>query len=72
MSVHEVDGPSAIPDGFMTIKEFEQVYKAGRSTIYNLAREGKLRIVKVGRVSRISIADARAWAASLPSLHEAA
>ena len=65
--------PEAVaPDGFMTIKEFEQAYKTGRSTIYNLAREGKLRIVKVGRVSRISIADARAWAASLPSLHEVA
>lgn len=55
-------------EGFYTIAEFLRLYGVGRTTAYRLAQSGALKIIKVGRASRIAKADAAAWAASLPVL----
>ena len=56
-------------EGFMTINEFMRVYGVPRSTLYRLIREPNsgLRIIKIGRASRISRTDAENWAANLPT-----
>ena len=56
------------PSGFMTVRQFLELYPIGRTTLYRLAKAGELQIVKVGRASRIARADAERWAASLPKL----
>lgn len=53
--------------GFLTIPEFLKQYPMGRSSLYRLVHEGKLRLTKFGRSSRIAKAEARAWADSLPT-----
>ena len=57
-------------EGFMTVNEFMRIYGVPRSTLYRLVRDpaSGLRIVKIGRASRISRADAETWAANLPTL----
>lgn len=51
---------------FYTVSEFLENYPMGRSTLYRLVGTGDLRLVKFGRSSRISVAEAEAWAATLP------
>jgi hypothetical protein len=57
-------------DGFYTISEFLRVYPMGRTSLYRIAAQqgSKLRILKVGRASRIAKSDAKAWADSLPTI----
>lgn len=56
--------------GFMTPAEFIETYKTSRSAFYREVQSGRLRIRKVGRSTRIALADAEAWAASLPTQSE--
>lgn len=53
---------------FITLGQFCQRYQVSRSTIYRLAHGGAFTIVKFGRSSRISLDEAEAWAASLPTM----
>lgn len=53
---------------FLTLGQFCQRYQVSRSTVYRLAHGGAFTIVKFGRSSRISHAEAEAWAASLPTM----
>ncbi len=53
---------------FITLSQFCQRFQVSRSTIYRLAHQGAFSIVKFGRSSRISIEEAEAWAASLPTM----
>lgn len=53
--------------GFMTPPEFMETYKTSRSAFYREVQAGRLRIRKIGRATRIAVADAEAWAASLPT-----
>lgn len=55
-------------EGYHTIPDFLRTYAVSRTTAYRLVQEGKLRITKIGRASRIAKADARAWADSLPTV----
>ena len=55
-------------DGFYTIAEFIRLYSVPRTSLYRLVRQGKLRLHKLGRASRIAKADAAAWAQSLPTV----
>jgi len=43
-------------------------WEMARSSFYRLVKEGKLRITKFGRGTRIAIADAEAWAKSLTTI----
>lgn len=52
---------------YYTIEEFRGDYPMGRSSVYRLVKEKKLRLTKFGRSSRIAKADAKAWAESLPT-----
>lgn len=56
------------PSELMTVRQFLDETSIGRTTFYRLVKSGQLRILKVGRASRISRADAERWAASLPKL----
>lgn len=56
------------PQRFLTLAQFSQRYQASRSSIYRLAHIGAFTIVKFGRSSRIPLAEAEAWAASLPTM----
>ncbi|HVM78292.1 MAG TPA: helix-turn-helix domain-containing protein [Stellaceae bacterium] len=42
-----------------TIDETAEALKLGRTSVYNLVREGKLRALKFGRATRIPIEDVR-------------
>ena len=58
-------------DGFLTIPEFLKLYPMGRSSLYRLVNQGDLRLLKIGRSSRITRADAQAWADRLTSFEGA-
>ena len=51
-------------EGFYSIAEFIRLYCVPRTTLYRIVKNPntKLRIVKLGRASRIAKADAKAWA----------
>ena len=53
---------------YYTFSEFLRAYAIGRSTAYRAIHAGALRLTKVGRSSKVSKADAMAWAASLPTI----
>jgi hypothetical protein len=48
-----------------TINEFARDWRLGRTSIYALAKTGKLRLTKIGRATRILAEDERSFAASL-------
>lgn len=52
-------------DTFITVRDFCERFKLSPATAYRLANRGELRLLKVGRHTRISMRDARAWADSL-------
>lgn len=52
---------------YYTIPEFLDDYPMGRSSLYRLVNEGKIRLTKFGRSSRIAKAEAKAWADTLPT-----
>ncbi len=55
-------------EGYYSIAEFIRIYRIGRTGVYRAVQDGKLRITKMGRASRVAKADAQAWAASLPTI----
>jgi excisionase family DNA binding protein len=56
----------ADPPGLLTLEEFGSRFAVSRTCIYRLVKRGDLPMVKVGRSSRIALADANAWASRLP------
>lgn len=52
-------------DMFLTVREFCERFKISPATTYRLAGRGQLRLLKLGRHTRIRVRDARAWADSL-------
>jgi len=50
----------------MTVPQFLQTYAITRSSFYREVNRGTIPLVKCGRSTRVSVADAEAWAASLP------
>lgn len=58
--------PETVPnDGLLTIKKFCDEYSTSRSYAYELLASRKIEAVKNGRITLITRASARAWAASL-------
>jgi len=55
----------------MTIKEFSAWARLGRTSIYNHARAGRLKLRKIGDKTVILRADAEAWLRSLPDAYAA-
>ncbi len=55
-------------DGFYTVPTFLEAYAISRTEFYRQVQAGKIKLTKIGRCSRISKADAFAWAASLPTV----
>ncbi|MGE5608200.1 MAG: helix-turn-helix domain-containing protein [Bacillota bacterium] len=52
----------------LTIPEFCDAYGTKRSKTYELIAAGELPAVKIGRLTRIRVEDADAWAAGLKAL----
>lgn len=46
---------------FLTVKEFCDRYRIGRSTVYREMATGRLTIVKIGRATRIAECHAEQW-----------
>jgi len=55
-------------EGYYTISNFLSTYAISRTKTYEQIKRGKLRLTKIDRASRISKADAEAWAATLPTI----
>ncbi len=51
----------------MTVKDFLRIYQVGRTTFYRLVKDGELRLLKIGKASRVPRADAERWVANLPT-----
>jgi excisionase family DNA binding protein len=64
---HVHEGPRA-----KTVAEFARDWRLGRTTVYALATQGKLRLTKIGKATRILAEDERAFGASLQQDHRAA
>lgn len=50
----------------LTVDEFCDEFKVGRTRAYELMRAGKIEAVKIGRSTRITRDSADTWAAALP------
>ena len=49
----------------ITLAEFGMRYCVSIPTIYRMASRGELKIIKIGRASRIRLEEAERWVASL-------
>lgn len=54
----------------LRVSEFCERYAVSRATFYRLVKRGDLVIYKVGCASRVKLADAEAWLASLTNAGE--
>jgi excisionase family DNA binding protein len=54
--------------GALTIDSFCQTYRLGRTFVYKLIKDRKLRAVKCGTRTLILQHDAETWARSLPEM----
>ena len=50
-----------------TIEEFARDWRLGRTTVYQLASQGKLKLTKIGKLTRILAQHEAEFAASLTS-----
>ena len=50
-----------VPIAAYSIPEFNEAYRVGRSTTYEEIRAGRLKIFKVGTLTRISVEAAENW-----------
>jgi hypothetical protein len=51
----------------LTVAEFKGRYKISHSAFYREVAANRIPIRKIGRATRIALADAEKWAASLPT-----
>lgn len=51
----------------LTVREFRALAKIGHGTFYREVSAGRLRVTKIGRATRIALADAQAWLENLPT-----
>ncbi|WP_404979633.1 helix-turn-helix domain-containing protein [Croceicoccus sp. BE223] len=49
----------------LTVSDFVMLFRISRTTFYREVNAGRLRIVKLGRSTRISRADAEKWVGNL-------
>jgi excisionase family DNA binding protein len=57
---------------FLTIADFCAQFRVSRTTVYRQINAGLIPLIKVGRASRIRLADAERWAANLTETNMAA
>lgn len=50
----------------ISISEFQETYGVSRSTVYRLAQQGHIPLLKVGQATRIPTTDAERWFRDLP------
>lgn len=51
----------------LAVAEFKDRFKISHSAFYREVAANRIPIRKIGRATRIALADAEAWAASLPT-----
>lgn len=49
----------------ITIRDFQNLYRVSRATVYRLKARGEITFLHIGRCVRISSSEAEAWARSL-------
>ena len=54
-----------MPNELMTVRAFCERYAVSRTTFYRLVQRGEIAVCKIGTATRIKVADADAWMASL-------
>lgn len=54
------------PSELMTVADFCDRYRIGKTSLYREAAAGRLKLRKFGSATRIAREDADAWASSLP------
>lgn len=54
--------------GFVTVQEFLSTYRISKASLYRLVARNELRLLKLGRSSRIDRQEAETWARNLPSI----
>ena len=52
----------------MTVDDFGDIYRIGRTTFYREVQAGRLKLVKIGRSTRVARADAEVWLANIRSM----
>lgn len=52
----------------LTVAEFKAKYRIGHTTFYRQVAAGRLRLIKIGKSTRISAQDADAWLNALPKI----
>jgi hypothetical protein len=57
--------------GAMSVDVFAKLAAIGRTTAWNEIRLGRLRAIKVGARTLVTLADAQAWLSSLPQVQQA-
>lgn len=55
----------------ITIAEFCAEYRVSRSTFYRIRDSGQINPIKIGRATRVAVADADNWLATLSTIGEA-
>lgn len=55
------------PAEFMTVNDFMKRFGISRTKFYREVNRNAIPIVKVGRLTRIRVSDANAWANALPT-----
>ena len=51
----------------LTVRDFKSRFKVSHSAFYREVAAGRIPIRKIGRATRVALADAEAWAANLPT-----
>lgn len=51
----------------LTVREFKDRYKISHTSFYREVAANRIPIRKIGRATRIALADAETWAANLPT-----
>jgi excisionase family DNA binding protein len=62
---------AAVPRPVMTVREFAQAHSLGLTTAYQELKSGRLKAIKVGTKTLITVDAQLAWLASLPQYQPA-
>lgn len=54
-----------VTESLMTVREFQDRFRIGKTTFYREVAAGRLTVLKIGRSTRISSASAAAWLSAL-------
>lgn len=54
-----------VTESLMTVREFQDRFRIGKTTFYREVAAGRLTVLKIGRSTRISSVSAAAWLSAL-------